>query len=160
LALLIATAHESAGLEGSGGWPGVSSRVNAVLSWYGPADFSVGPSAFERGSGPSIIAFLGGTPEQSPANYRNASPVTWVAKDDPPLLMFHGNEDTTVPFDQSLRMEGAYRKAGLNVELVKVENAGHNFTPAGDKPISPTLEQIRAKSVAFFQRNLKSGGLK
>ncbi len=157
LALLVGAAHESAGLEGSGGWDGVSSRVSAVLSWFGPADFSVGPTAFERGSGPSIIAFLGGTPQNRPENYRNASPVTWVSKDDPPLLLFHGDEDTTVPFDQSVRMEEAYRKAGLDVELVKVENAGHNFTPAGNKPISPTLPEIMEKSVAFFQKNLGTG---
>lgn len=160
LALLTATAHESAGFEGSGGWNQVSSRVSAVLSWYGPADFSVGPTAFERGYGPSIIAFLGGTLEQRPENYKKASPVTWVSKDDPPLLMFHGNEDTTVPFDQSVRMEEAYRKAGLEVELVKVENAGHNFTPAGNKRISPTLPEIMEKSVAFFQENLGNGSAK
>jgi acetyl esterase/lipase len=160
LALLVATAHESAGLEGSGGWDGVSSRVSAVVSWFGPADFSVGPTAFERGKGPSIIAFLGGTPEQRPQNYKTASPVTWVSEDDPPLLMLHGSEDTTVPFDQSVRMEKAYRKAGLDVELVKVENAGHNFTPVGNKPISPTMPEIMEKSVAFLQKHLGSDNSK
>jgi acetyl esterase/lipase len=160
LALLVATAHESAGLEGSGGWDGVSSRVSAVVSWFGPADFSVGPTAFERGKGPSIIAFLGGTPEQRPQNYKTASPVTWVSEDDPPLLMLHGSEDTTVPFDQSVRMEKAYRKAGLDVELVKVENAGHNFTPVGNKPISPTMPEIMEKSVAFLRKHLGSDNSK
>lgn len=74
--------------------------------------------------------------------------------------MFHGDKDTTVPFDQSVRMERAYREAGLNVELVRVENAGHNFTLAGDEPISPTLEEIRETSVAFFQRALGNSNAK
>jgi acetyl esterase/lipase len=156
LALLIGTAPASAGLEGRGGWDGVPSRVQAVLSWFGPADFSVGPTAFERGKGPSIIAFLGGTPKQNPANYRNASPVTWVAKGDPPLLMFHGDEDTTVPHDQSVRMEAAYRKAGLDVELVTVKYAGHGFKQAGNRPISPSFPEILEKSLAFFQDKLGS----
>ncbi len=156
LALLIGTAPASAGLEGTGGWDGIPSRVQAVLSWFGPADFSAGPKAFERGKGPSIISFLGGTPKQKPANYRNASPVTWVAKGDPPLLMFHGDEDTTVPHDQSGRMESAYRKAGLDVELVTVKYAGHGFRQAGDQPISPSFPEILEKSLAFFREKLGS----
>jgi len=156
LALLIGTAPASAGLEGMGGWESVSSRVQAVLSWFGPTDFSVGPTAFERGKGPSIIAFLGGTLKQKPNNYRNASPVAWVSKGDPPLLMFHGDEDTTVPFDQSVRMETAYRKAGLDVELVTVKYAGHGFKQAGDQPISPAFPEILERSIAFFENKLGS----
>ena len=38
LALLLGMADEKAGLEGSGGWPNVSSRVRAVVSYYGPTD--------------------------------------------------------------------------------------------------------------------------
>lgn len=156
LAMLIGTAPASAGLEGSGGWDGVSSRVSAVLSWFGPTDFSVGETAFEHGKGPSIIAFLGGTLKERPENYKKASPITWVAKGDPPLLIFHGIEDTTVPFDQSLRMEKAYRRAGLDVELVEVKNSGHSFKPAGEQPISPSYSQITDKSIAFFQQKLGS----
>ena len=39
LAMLAATADESAGFEGSGGWPNVLSRVKAVVSYNGPTDF-------------------------------------------------------------------------------------------------------------------------
>ena len=155
LAMLIGTAPASAGLEGTGGWDNVSSRVQAVLSWYGPTDFSVGPTAF-GGGGHSVIMFLGGTPEQKPENYRNASPITWVAKGDPPLLMFQGDEDVTVPHDQSVRMEAAYRKVGLDVELVTVKHAGHVFKQADDHPIEPGHTEILAKSIAFFEKNLGS----
>jgi acetyl esterase/lipase len=157
LALLVATAHESAGLEGSGGWNGESSRVSAALSWFGPTDFGVGPAAFENGTGFSIRIFLGGDPEQKPENYKKASPVNWVAWDDPPLLLIHGNKDTVVPFDQSARMARAYRKLGLSIRLVKVRNAGHNFQKAGNAPISPSIEKIKQISVEFFQKALSSG---
>jgi acetyl esterase/lipase len=152
LALLVGTADESAGLEGTGGWKGVSSRVAAVLSWFGPADFSVGHEAFEKGRGPSIAAFLGGALNEKPENYRRASPVTWVSKDDPPLLLIHGNADSTVPFDQSIRMEKAYRKAGLAVELIKVENAEHGFKAAGSAPATPDLQEIMRRSGSFFEQ--------
>ena len=154
LALLAGTADESAGLEGSGGWQSVSSRVGAIVSWYGPADFSVTHTAFERGRGPSIIAFFGGAIDQKPETYRRASPITWVTKDDPPLLLIHGVEDTTVPLDQSIRMATAYRNAGLSVELVKVEHAEHTFRPAGSEPISPSMPKIMQMSVEFFKKHL------
>jgi len=154
LAMLAGTAPASANLEGSGGWTNVSSRVSAVLSWYGPTDFSVGPTAFERGHGPSIKDFLGGTPEEKPENYKNASPVHWVKKGDPPLLMIHGQEDTTVPFDQSLRMEKAYRAAGNSVKLIPVKNAGHNFEPVPGKRISPSARKIKRLSVTFLLETL------
>jgi acetyl esterase/lipase len=160
LALLIGTSDASAGLEGTGGWEGVSSRVQAVLSWYGPADFTVGHRAFERGNGPSIVKFLGGTDEEKPDVYRRASPVSWVTKDDPPLLLIHGLKDTTVPFDQSVRMEAAYRKAGLAVELIPVQNAEHTFRPAGDEKIDPTQPEIMARSVAFFEKVLAGDSMK
>lgn len=158
LALLVATAHESASLEGSGGWSGESSRVSAALSWFGPTDFGVGPAAFENGTGFSIRIFLGGDPEQKPENYKKASPVNWIAPDDPPLLLIHGNKDTVVPFDQSARMARAYRKLGLSVRLVKVRNAGHNFQRVGNVAISPSIEKIKQISVEFFQKALNSAG--
>lgn len=154
LAMLAATAPASANLEGSGGWAKVSSRVSAVLSWYGPTDFSVGPTAFERGHGPSIKDFLGGTPEENPENYKNASPIHWVRKGDPPLLMIHGQDDTTVPFDQSLRMEKAYRAAGNSAKLIPVRNAGHNFESVPGKRISPSARKIKRLSVTFLLKTL------
>jgi acetyl esterase/lipase len=154
LALLVGTADERAGLEGSGGWPGVSSRVRAVVSWFGPADFSVGHTAFEHGKGPAPLAFLGGTLEEKPEIYRRASPVTWVSADDPPILMIHGDQDKTVPFDQSVRMLKAYQKAGLNAELIKVEGADHGFKPVSAKPISVSVQEINDRTVDFFKKHL------
>jgi dipeptidyl aminopeptidase/acylaminoacyl peptidase len=92
--------------------------------------------------------------DQKPENYRRASPVTWVSKDDPPLLVIHGTADSTVPLDQSIRMQTAYRKAGLAVELIKVENAEHSFKVAGDAPVTPNLQEIMRRSVSFFEQRL------
>src|SRR5580704_5390054 len=38
LAELVATADQSAGLEGNGGWPNTSSRVQAASAYYGVSD--------------------------------------------------------------------------------------------------------------------------
>jgi dipeptidyl aminopeptidase/acylaminoacyl peptidase len=54
-----------------------------------------------------------------------------VSKDDPPLLLAHGEKDDLVPFDQSVRMAEAYRGVGLSVEFIAVKNAGHDFEQVG-----------------------------
>jgi acetyl esterase/lipase len=154
LALLVGTADEKAGLEGSGGWPGVSSKVSAAVSWYGPTDFTVGEKAFERGSGRAPAKFLGGTWAEKPDVYRRASPISYVSATAPPILLFHGDHDQIVPFSQAERMLAAYRKAGREAQLIKVEGAGHDFVPVSDKPPSVSRQEIEARTVGFFEKHL------
>jgi len=96
-----------------------------------------------------LLALVPQTPAQT------APPrISWVTEDDPPLLLIHGLKDTTVPFDQSVRTEAAYRKAGIPVELIPVRNAEHNFRPVDHAKIDPTQPGIIARSVAFFEKVL------
>ena len=150
LSLMVGCAGETAGLEGNGGWEKYSSRVQAVCSYYGPADLA----HMQDGDTTAPAQFLGGTPAEKPEAYRLASPVTHVTPDDPPLLMVHGESDRVVPYAQSMIMQQAYLKLGLEVELVKVLNAGHGFQPVADKAISPTQKDIFQKVLDFFVQKL------
>ena len=87
----------------------MSSRVAAVCSYFGPTDFTLGHREFEDGRGNAPLLFLGGTLEEKPDVYKLASPITHVSADDPPLLMIHGDQDRTVPLNQSERMLEAYQ---------------------------------------------------
>jgi acetyl esterase/lipase len=146
LALMVGCADETAGLEGNGGWQGHSSRVQAVCSYYGPTDLT----HMQGGDTNAPAQFLGGGPSEKPEAYRLASPVSHVTVDDPPLLMVHGEYDRVVPYSQSVTLNGAYLKAGLKVELVKVMDAGHGFQPVGDKAIVPTQRDIFTRVLNFF----------
>jgi hypothetical protein len=53
-------------------------------------------------------------------------------------------------------MADAYRRIGLQVEFIPVENAGHDFAHVGDAPISPSLETIHQKTIDFFKLYLAS----
>ena len=151
LALLLATANEDAGLEGSGGWPGVSSQVAAASAWYAPTDFTIGEKGFERkGDG----KFLGVNVSQKSDIYRKASPITYVSADSPPILLIHGDHDKVVPFSQSIRMMEAYKKVGATAELVKVIGVGHNFKSATGGQTSVDKKEIQAKTVGFFKKYL------
>ena len=153
LAELIATASPSAGLEGRGGWQNVSSNVQAVASYFGPSDLTAHfPSDTEQ----MIIKFLGGSEKQKAQLDRKASPIFYVSKGDPPLLAVHGIEDEGVPFAQSQGIVNAYRRLGLTVEFIPVNNAGHDFEHIGTAPISPSVEAIHQRTAEFFKRYLLS----
>lgn len=154
LAELAATADQAAGLEGVGGWQSISSKVQAVSAYYGASDFTVGANQFQHHSGQVIVKLFRGTEKEKPDLYRQASPIFYVSKDDPPLLLVQGEDDDLVPFDQSVRMADAYRQAGLQVELIPVKHAGHDFQQVGPVPISPSVEIIRQKTIEFFKNSL------
>jgi len=155
LALLAGLADEKAGLEGSGGWPNVSSRVSAVSSYYGPTDLTAIAVDFGSRAQAAITKLIGATSEENPAAYRKASPVTYVAPGKPPILLIHGAEDRLVPFEQSKRLLEACVRAGVSAKLVKVENADHDFEPRDpSKPLGMTAEEIHRVTIEFFREEL------
>jgi acetyl esterase/lipase len=156
LAELVATADRSARLEGDGGWQNVSSKVQAASAYYGASDFTVGAMQFQHHTGQVIVKLFRGTEKEKPELYRKASPIFYVSKEAPPLLLVHGEEDDLVPFDQSARMADAYRRLGLPVEFIAVENAGHDFEHVGEAPISPSVETIHQRTIDFFKHYLVS----
>jgi len=155
LAMMVGTTDETAGLEGNGGWKGISSRVQAICSYWGPGDFV---SWFEDVDAKRNITaefeFLGGTIMEIPDIYRLASPVTHVTIDDPPLLMVHGNLDPVVPYSQSETMYKAYTQAELDVTLVKVTGAGHGLKQVTENPVSPSRKEVDQMVVDFFVMHL------
>lgn len=128
-----------------------SSRVQAVVDLFGPSNLA-----------PEYARKLFFDPEEvfgvADGNDRiffDASPVNYVTSDDPPFLIFHGNQDTTVPPLQSKMLFKALQAEGIPVELIPIRKAGHNLLPSGQEPISPSLEEIEAKIMLFWEQNLK-----
>jgi dipeptidyl aminopeptidase/acylaminoacyl peptidase len=91
---------------------------------------------------------LGGPVQGKKELAAKANPITFVTKDDPPLLILHGDADPLVPLGQSELLRDAYQKAGLACELVVVKGGGHGG------PGFATAEN-RDRIAAFFDRNLK-----
>lgn len=53
------------------------------------------------------------------------SPSEYADEFTAPVLLLHGNDDTVVPFRQSLIMERALKRAGKDVELIKLSGGDH-----------------------------------
>ena len=147
LACLLGSADETAGLEGKGGNPKQSSRVQAVVSFFGPTDFTTKTWAKDV-ENVFFIPFLGGTFEEKKEAYRKASPIIYCTKDDPPFLFFHGTKDPLVGIDQSEKMAAKLKEVGVSAELVVMTGDGHGW--GGDKLVK-TLEQ----TARFFEEKLR-----
>jgi acetyl esterase/lipase len=103
--------------------PRQSTRVLCVIDELGPMDLRNSGS----GSGPPnpIDLLLGGKAANKPALANNASPILDVDAKDPPFLIVAGNKDPFVPYQQSVALDEALRKAGVPVLFQTVDGGGH-----------------------------------
>ncbi|MBA4385682.1 MAG: hypothetical protein C0410_13165 [Anaerolinea sp.] len=150
LVALLGTSDVSAGWD-VGEYLDQSSRVQAVVDLYGPTDFT---QKFEGGDA-EIQHEVFGMNKYIEAFALAASPVYYVTPDDPPFLMMHGAEDTLVPVSQSQILNERLQQAGVQSELVVVQNAGHGFAPVDGKMASPNRKQITQQMVEFFIETLQ-----
>ncbi|HCK41258.1 MAG TPA: hypothetical protein DHW22_06455 [Planctomycetaceae bacterium] len=58
----------------------------------------------------------------------DVSPISFVSKDDPPVLLVHGDQDNIVPVEHAFRMQERIKGAGVAVELVIVEGVEHSVS--------------------------------
>ncbi len=147
LSLMLGTTDAKDDLEGDGGYADRTSRVQAVVNVFGPTEMPALGKA-SGGAAPILVSFLGGTNADKPAVWKQASPVTFVTKDDPPTLTIHGADDRLVPVEQAHLLDKAMKAVGVTHELLVLEGQGHGFR--GD-----ANEKARKAMYAFFDEHLK-----
>ena len=105
---------------------GVSSRVNGVITIAGQSDLTIPYTQdFDR---EAVVALLGGTIEEKPDLWAEASPISFVDGDSAPFLIIHGGRDT-MPIAQARTMAAALQVTGITVVSVE-DAAGDHFTVA------------------------------
>ena len=153
LVALLGTTGDNDELEGTVGGNGEqSSRVQAVVDYYGATDFllrSKTQSWKVNKPGSVVYNLLGGPANQLVEKAKQASAKFHVTPDDPPLLVFHGVKDTTVLMNQTDAIEEAYKKAGLPVTVYRLENSGHGgiefYTGENAEHLCAFLETVCAE---------------
>ncbi len=126
-----------------GGNTGVSSRVQAVVDWYGQSDFLrmrfyQSNTNHDSPTSPEGRLLGGGFLQQNPDLAATASAVTFASADDPPFLVQHGDLDPLVPFNQSELLVAALRAHRVEAAFVPLRGAGHStseFTSAANLQI-------------------------
>jgi acetyl esterase/lipase len=128
LAALVGVSNGNSDLEGAADGK-ESSDVQGIISFYGAANLTtILQQSTPHGLSvrvPALDLLLGGQPESVPELARLASPVFHVDRNDPPLLLLHGDQDPQMPINQSHELCGAYKKVGAPVEFVVVYGAAH-----------------------------------
>ena len=108
-----------------------SSRVQAVVDYFGPTDFLQmdahrAPNGMTHDPGNSPESeLIGGAIQENKEKTSKANPITYVTPGDPPFLICHGDADPLVPHHQSELLEAALKKAGVSVTFYTVKGAGH-----------------------------------
>ncbi len=132
LALLLGTLPDEKGPDG------VSAKVQAVVSLYGPSDLEGLMNARRLAHEPAR-ALLGDETPGLTDRAREASPVDRLTAEAPPMLLIHGTDDLWVPLDQSVRMAQALDRVGVRNRLIVVDGARHGFETMLREPVDRDL---------------------
>ena len=137
-----------------------SSRVQAVVDWFGPTDFlKMDEHAKEsKVANPQVHSvpdspesqLIGKNLQDAPDRVKSANPETYISKDDPPFLIQHGLNDPLVPYPQSVnfakKLEQTLGKGKVIIELIP--DTGHGG------PAFQTEQNIN-KVFVFLDKSLK-----
>ncbi len=94
---------------------------------------------------------VGHDPDSEPKAFDPWCPVRHVGADYPPTLLLHGDQDTDVPYQQSVMMAEALARAGVEHELITIPGAGHVF----DREDNEATRQAFSRVMSFVNRWLR-----
>ncbi|MCE5251139.1 alpha/beta hydrolase [bacterium] len=101
----------------------ISAMANAMILYNPAVDMNI--PAFKN------VFTLSEVNDDIRARYARYSPITYVAKGQPPALLMHGIDDTNVPIESAYRFAEAMKKAGNRCDMVALENTKHAFVIVG-----------------------------
>jgi acetyl esterase/lipase len=144
LALALGVIPDTAGLDRECASAVPVPKVAAVINWFGIAD------VYDVVEGPhranAAMQWFGSLPNKEEVA-RRVSPLTYVRPGLPPIMTIHGDQDTTVPYQQAVRMHEALSKAGVQNLLLTIPGGKHgNFTPEERTRIYVTIREFLGKN--------------
>jgi len=161
LSALLGTSGDVEELEDlSPGNADQSSRVQAVVDWFGPTDFLKmdeqlkesmvkNPQVHSVPDSPESL-LIGKNITDAPELVRAANPETYITPDDPPFFIQHGQIDNLVPYQQSVNFASKL-SAIIGTEKVFLEL----FPDSGHGGPAFSNEQNLNKIFVFLDRYMK-----
>jgi acetyl esterase/lipase len=123
----------------------ISSCVQGVVDWFGPADFNL-----DGASSSSNIAkcLRCASAECTPKELEAASPTQYVGPETPPFLIMQGAEDRLVLPAQSQQFYNLLRSNQINAQIIIYPGLGHGFQGAS----SAQLREKLTTTFSFMDR--------
>ena len=94
----------------------------------------------QQGLWPKLVSGL--DPVSGNKSYDPFCPARNVSKDFPPTLLIHGDEDTDVPYEQSVVMAEEFKRHGVPHQFVTVPHSGHGLSGGDPKLIDAAYESV------------------
>jgi len=105
--------------------------IKAVVDYYGPVELTLGyrnpPNPDPIDSRATLKAFLGGTPDELPDLYRQASPYQYVTRPLPPTLLIYGGRDHIVQAKFGEALFDRLQSVGSRAVFLEIPWADHAF---------------------------------
>jgi len=121
----------------------VQPRVAAIVNWYGIADVADLLTGENRKT--YAVEWLGSLSNKEEIA-RRVSPLTYIRKDNPPVITIHGDADDVVPYSHAVRLHEALDKVGVANQLYTVKGGGHGqFTDEENRKAYAAVWQFLAK---------------
>jgi acetyl esterase/lipase len=120
-----------------------------AVAWAGPMDMRKIPVTHPYRGYP--LAFMGACPHDDPKAYRRASPIFFVTRRMPPLLLIHGKDDTVVTWRHARWMLAATRKVGAPCEILLLDGVGHTGADSKARILRPGWRAM----MNFYTRHLR-----
>ena len=129
-------------LEGQiGNYTSESSAVNAACDWSGPIDLTAMDCGEHMQMGEN-------SPEDVLLNALSLSATTYVDKNDPPLIIFHGEKDNVVPCCQGKKLFETLKTAGVKTEATFVPEGGHGMGMYAEENLQKMVNFLNAVRAA------------
>lgn len=138
IAALLAYSDPDDGLEPPEGNPAMSGPVACIVDLYGPMDLMTYRD----------MKMFAKTREEAPDLYRQASPLTYLDKSDPPTFVTHGTSDETVNIGQSEKLVAKLKELGIAHEYVVVPQAPHSYD------LRPLQMDLKPAVLGFLKKHL------
>jgi acetyl esterase/lipase len=126
-----------------------TSRIACVADYFGPTNLlTMGdfPSTMKHNAADSPESqLIGGAIQENKEQARNASPMTYLSKDDAPVFIAHGTADPLVPYNQSEIFAAALKENGVPVYVQTIQEGGHGGFEG---------PKLNARLKAFFDKYL------
>lgn len=127
----------------------LSSRLACAVSFAGPTDWTLLSSIPH--SHPAYRQLIGYEPGTAAEKLdvklmKDVSPISFVSKDDPPIMQVHGDNDDIVPIQHASQLHEKLEAIGVTSELVVIPGGNHGVAGAGD--------EVSKRATAFVTKYL------
>ena len=107
----------------------------------------------QHGTFPQAIS--GWDPVAEAEKFDPYMPIANVDSHYPPTLLIHGTADTDVPYEESAQMANALKRAGIEHDLLTIDNAEHGFEGGDEQQVDAAYRS----ALRFIENHVPTDGL-